>query len=379
MAVGSAGDRAWAYVTLGDIYAGKRDLPAAEHAYKEAAALNPNLFAVWDSLGRLASRQLNDDERAAGYYRRAATATDLGGGDTDATSFTQLQDATFYDERVGDFLTALKRLTAESDRTRDLDVIYTSAYYAAFEAAYDHDIEATNLWLERSRDRAAGASPAIRRADPVPRILYWKAVSVEDWQAAADHMAGVTAELARNNGSSDYWSSLQAIALAHAGKAAEAKAIVDPLSVNSMTLLAAAVTDEAAGDRTAADAKFAQAVALTPSLVRARTWWGQAKLARGDLDGATVLFRQAAERGPHYADPQEGWGEALLAKGDAAGAVRHFAEAHRWAPNWGKNHLRWGQALLRLSKAGDAKHQLDIAAGLDLSATDRATLATLRR
>ncbi len=67
-----------------------------------------------------------------------------------------------------------------------------------------------------------------------------------------------------------------------------------------------------------------------------------------------------------------------MRRGDFAGAVARFAEADKDAPRWGRNHLRWGQALARLGKRDEAKAQWRSAAGMDLSAQDRAELTQMQ-
>ena len=111
-----------------------------------------------------------------------------------------------------------------------------------------------------------------------------------------------------------------------------------------------------------------------PSPPLAYAEWARARLDRGDPDGAIALSKLAAAKGPHFADPLETWGEALLAKGDFAGAASRFAEADKLAPHWGANHLHWGEALARLGRREESRSQLRAAAGLDLTAGDRAEL-----
>ena len=91
------------------------------------------------------------------------------------------------------------------------------------------------------------------------------------------------------------------------------------------------------------------------------------------------VLAEAHRRGPRFADPLELWGEALMRKGDWAGAVARFAEADQHAPRWGRNHLRWGEALARLGRTDEARAQWRAAAGMDLSAADRAELARAQR
>jgi Flp pilus assembly protein TadD len=98
-------------------------------------------------------------------------------------------------------------------------------------------------------------------------------------------------------------------------------------------------------------------------------------LQKGDSDGAIEKFRSANRKGPHFADPLEGWGEALMAKNRSDQAIAKFSQAGKFAPNWGRLHLKWGEALLYSGDKAAAKKQLAIAAGLDLTPTERAAVS----
>ena len=105
---------------------------------------------------------------------------------------------------------------------------------------------------------------------------------------------------------------------------------------------------------------------------------GGVLLARGDIKGAVAQLKIAHKRSPHFADPLELWGEALLAKGDARAAERKFAQASEFAPRWGRLHLMWAKALAQAGRADEARAHRATAAGLDLTATERAQLNALR-
>jgi tetratricopeptide (TPR) repeat protein len=138
--------------------------------------------------------------------------------------------------------------------------------------------------------------------------------------------------------------------------------------------VARAVVAGLKGDGTQADRGFAEAARLGPSLPYGLYRWGESLLARGDADAAIAKLRLAQEKGPRYPDPVELWGEALLAKGDAKGAAGKFAQAAALAPKWGRLHLKWGEALARLGKADEARARWRAAAGMGMSATERADL-----
>jgi tetratricopeptide (TPR) repeat protein len=129
---------------------------------------------------------------------------------------------------------------------------------------------------------------------------------------------------------------------------------------------------ELAGDRPAADRWSAEARRQGPSLPFAFAERGQMLMARGDVDGAIAFYEQAVERGPRWADPQKFWGDALMAQGDEAGAIRKYRAAADRAPRWGALHLAWGRALEAQGRRNQAREKYTQAAGMDLSAADRA-------
>ena len=170
----------------------------------------------------------------------------------------------------------------------------------------------------------------------------------------------------------DAW---RALALAHLGRAAEARAMAAALPADCYRCQRTrAQVAELAGDRAGADRAFAEAVRQAPKLAFADLEWGAALLSRGQPDAAIAHLKTAARLNPNFADPLEAWGEALLAKGDAAGAAAKFAQAQPLAPRWGRLHLKWGEALAKLGKAEEARATWRAAATMDLSPADRAAL-----
>ena len=133
-----------------------------------------------------------------------------------------------------------------------------------------------------------------------------------------------------------------------------------------------------AGDRAGSDRWFALVDGRSPEIPYFAADWGAALLAERDVDGAIAKLEEAHRKGPRFADPLELWGEALMRKGDYAAAAAKFEQADKYAPRWGRDHLRWGQALAKLGRADAAKAQFAAAAGMDLSAADRAELARVQ-
>lgn len=102
---------------------------------------------------------------------------------------------------------------------------------------------------------------------------------------------------------------------------------------------------QASGDYAAADAAYARAVAMGPSLPFAYHRWGLALLARGDAARAQDKFRAAHDRGPRWADPLKGWGDALIAQRQPTQAKARYDQALALAPNWGD--LRQAKARIK--------------------------------
>jgi tetratricopeptide (TPR) repeat protein len=88
------------------------------------------------------------------------------------------------------------------------------------------------------------------------------------------------------------------------------------------------------GDRTAAQAAYAAAVAMAPDLPGPWYAWGLSLARHGDAAGAVAKFAAAAQRGPHWADPLKAWGDALASQGRTAEARAQYDRALPLAPAW---------------------------------------------
>ena len=116
---GSRHDRAWAYVELGAGLRAARDAAGAEHAYDEAASLNPDLWLVWESKADLAAFGEANEERALAFRRRAVAATDFGDADPNVAAHVHLDDQVYIDEYEGDFSAALAAIAKEAEEQSD--------------------------------------------------------------------------------------------------------------------------------------------------------------------------------------------------------------------------------------------------------------------
>jgi tetratricopeptide (TPR) repeat protein len=88
------------------------------------------------------------------------------------------------------------------------------------------------------------------------------------------------------------------------------------------------------GDWSSAQAWYAKAVKLGPSIPSGYYSWGVALAKRGNLDAAAAKLMDANQKGPHWADPPKAWGDVLVKQGRTKDALVKYDEALKCAPNW---------------------------------------------
>jgi tetratricopeptide (TPR) repeat protein len=243
-------------------------------------------------------------------------------------------------------------------------------------AARAHDIARAHALI----DEAQSSGTADR--EDMERAQYFVDSESGDWQKAVGDARRYAAAI---GGRSDRLRAVQvrafalpllAVALANAGDFAQAHAEIDKTAGDCVACITARGDIAAQEKNTGAAAYwFAKATEQAPSLPFAYTDWGAMLLRQGRYDAAIAKFEAAHDKGPHFADPLEMWGEALMQKNRSDLALAKFEEAARYAPSWGHLHLKWGEALFYAGHRDQAKKQLAMAAGLTLSAADRAALS----
>jgi tetratricopeptide (TPR) repeat protein len=369
--------------------------------------------SAWNALGILYGEARGDFRTADLMYRRAGEAdpsyplgytnlvgVELGLGHAEAAflllpkainvlehnheGFTQRalaeirarlhgQDAELYGDYAG-ATAEVKPVAAAGGGSRQ----YMYVLQAARDSAYQHDGGA-GAWL------AQQPMPRLTPRATVFRLgaLFEIEAALEHWPAVAAMETPTEKAMAQAADGSD--TKLESATLLHP-RLALAKAKTGD-SAGAQAVIAAAPGDcydcvrlhgviaAQARQWGRADWWFARALQQGPSLPFAETDWGQSLLMRGQPDAAITQFRRANQKGPHFADALEGWGEALMAQNRSDLALAKFEEANKYAPNWGRLHLKWGEALSYAGKPDDAKKQFAIAAGLDLTAADKAELA----
>jgi hypothetical protein len=376
---GSPEDRMWAYGGLGLAKRQLGDIPSSIEVNRAGAAQYPHFPLNYGNL--------STDEH------------DFEGHDEQA-----LADARTYRATMKDYGRSYLKPDAEAAATRtsaarEAEVL--GDYAAAADGSrqtYLRDPLAGNLRMEAlvrtAQDHASLA--AVRASAPLPRN------AVEALSATADEdLARLTHAFALGDwaGTVEAYNALDmsqltsgdrasrtllavlpaAVAKARLGQSAQAQALIATTPLDCYRCVdARGAIASATGDWAGADRWFAEAERQGPSLPFAYADQAQSRLARGDTAGAIALLQTAYTKSPHYADGLELWGEALARRGDYAGAAAKYAEADRYAPQWGRNHLMWAEAQAKSGKAAEARTQKQIAAGLDLSAADRAELDRLR-
>jgi tetratricopeptide (TPR) repeat protein len=88
------------------------------------------------------------------------------------------------------------------------------------------------------------------------------------------------------------------------------------------------------GDWADAQAWYAKAVKLGPSIPSGYYSWGVALAKHGDLNGAAAKLKDANQKGPHWADPLKAWGDVLVKQGKLKDGLVKYDEALKYAPNW---------------------------------------------
>jgi tetratricopeptide (TPR) repeat protein len=168
-----------------------------------------------------------------------------------------------------------------------------------------------------------------------------------------------------------------AVALARAGRQAEAEALAARLPDCYQCLRAKGRVAALGGERPEAERWLTAAIRRAPEVPFAHYDLAEARFAAGDLTGAARALEQAKEHGPRWADPYKLEGDLLARRGDHGGALRRYSKAAERAPRWGALHLAWGRSLEASGRRDEARAKYAQAARLDLSPADREAVQRL--
>jgi tetratricopeptide (TPR) repeat protein len=377
-------DRAWANIGLGTDEAANGNLYGAVAYMRRSIEIIPDFVIGWANIEEYEA-DLGHDEAAFEAERRALALFEAGNVADLRADVQPLLESSARGQVAffrGDYAASaheimavpptrdfagnneLSRLSlAESfarmhERNKALDLLRT------FPSRNDPLIEA-NVEIEKSvADMVAEDWHAVI-AD---------GVSVDRAVAASGPAAGLDGNAVGVLRAREVWP-ITALAYAETGDFARADALIGRTAIDCyLCLRMRGNIDALEGKPEAALSWNARAIAAAPSLPLAYTERGAMLLAKGDADAAIAEFKQANKKGPHFADPLEMWGEALMQKHRSDLALAKFEEADKYAPRWARLHLKWGEALFYAGKPDEAKKQFAIAAGLDLSQSDKTVL-----
>jgi tetratricopeptide (TPR) repeat protein len=383
---GPESERPWAYTLWSFSATGSGDNAEGLRRSRQAVALAPDLPLALNDLAGLEA-WLGHDEGELRMSRAAHRALD-GRGATliipRAATVIRIASSANIAEEVGDFREAVAQYgniagVPDFEGSRAVAPIM-----AAADAAIGHDLPRSRQLLETNRDidQAAKAINGFGWQFANFRFMQFEQfVAMGDWKSArADIEAAIATPAARSMGGRAFlraegWPWL-ALAEAKTGDLNAARREIEKTPLDCYLCLR--VRGQIAGIQknwNGAAYWFARSVAIGPSIPFAYSEWGQMLMAKGDLDGAIAKFESAHAKGPHFADPLEMWGEALIAKNRSDLALAKFEEANKYAPTWGRLHLKWGEALWWSGDKAGAKKQFAIAAGLDLTPSEKSERA----
>lgn len=376
---GPVEEKPWAWAQISNLRLYLGDYVGAAEAGRRAVELDPDNGLGWLNLAT-AQGVLSHDAATASALARSVKLMTSGGGQLSdigvAIGFTNRSYEAYY---IGDFRKAVE---LSADRRAQTDYIGLDTASSA---------QMAQLWIRGrdlpSADRLRDILPDAEMVRRTPTLsfvtlpTYERSAILEEWPAAEASLRTsiVAAEAMGSSGALINQRALQsrlAWVLMKLGRLEEARPIaaVLPNDCDFCLPIKAAVLD-ASGDRGGADRLYRLAIQRTPDFPTAYSAWGETLLERGDLRAALARFTEAQTRGPRWADPFKFEGDAHMRSGQADQAVGAYRKAVERAPNWGGAHLGLGRALAALGRDRDAAKSYAAAAGMDLTATERAEVA----
>ena len=381
LAADSSGrERAWALAGLAGI---QSDPNRSVSLARQALTLDPNLATAANSLA--------NSESSLGHYEAGFQALkrtiallerpDHGGLSEKFFAVYRHTAVANFDSNTGDYLGCQREELKGAEVAQDPRLRDFALSQAAFCAALLHE-GAAALRMIGGQDDVTLTKTSLARGLGWGEINRLVSRDLKDWNATLTDVRAITTYLRRVDplrfeaAIHERFDPGQVEALGMLSRLEEARAVAAGMPSDCYWCATArAGLADASGDYRRADHLWAQAIRMAPSLVSAYEWRAAWLLRRPDFLAATAAAREAVKVGPRNADAWEDWGEALAGRGDFSGAVRKYQEASLHAPRWGHLNLRWGEALARLGRKDEARAHFTAAAGMDLSAADRAELA----
>ena len=380
---GTQAERPWAWAQISNLNLGAGDIAAASEAGRRAVALDPEQALGWLNLA-IAEGLLGRNDASHRTLVRAVELLKAGRGQLsrEGTAFGYRNEASLAN-RVGDFPEAARMGNRVEART-----FYDGVRPPAEGLRGRHLIRLHDV-TRGLADPGLVPDAEMRDFDNQTYSPFFPrmeaAILLEDWPSAR-RMVEATLASAQAEGPRLAVLALHrlepelAVLEARTGDLAAPRARVATLPEDcDPCLQARAQVAALAGERAEAERLFARLARRNPGAPFPLVVWARTRLDRGDPAGALPLLRQAAAFGSRWAEPQKYQGDALLALGRHAEAVTAYRAAIERAPRWGGAHLGLGRAEAALGRDRDAAKTYAASAGMDLTPTERALLARLRR
>jgi tetratricopeptide (TPR) repeat protein len=299
--------------------------------YREALRLMPDYWAAYNNI-MYALNGLGDEE---GDVRVGEQMIKAAGGRPGRAPEGMYQN---YDQTVWDLPAARASLIADMESHSGIGTFGTAGgalnlNVAQFEVLM-HDVEAAAFRLKTTavdeKNATDVALAAMDRAMLAEEVGDLKAAARE-WDAFAVAYANPTVSTANPQ-----YMCFALVTYEKTGQAAKADAALN--AVGKLTFVDCyrfrGDLLDLRGDWAGAQAWYAKAVKLGPSIPSGYYSWGIALAKYGDLAGAAAKFKEAHQKGPHWADPLKAWGDVLVKQSHPKEALVKYDEALKYAPNW---------------------------------------------
>jgi tetratricopeptide (TPR) repeat protein len=299
--------------------------------YRETVRLKPDFWGGYNNI-MYALAGLGDEE---GVVRVGQQMMKTAGGRPGRAPENVYQN---YDQMVWDLPTLRAELIADMETNSGIGSAGIAAGTEILTVAQlevqMHDVQAAALRLKTipvdEKNLSDVASAAFDRALLAEEGGDLKAAARE-WDAFAVAYANPTVSTA--NPMNICYAALTYEKTGQSAKADAALNAVGKLTFVDCYRLKGDVLD-LRGDWLGAQAWYANAVRLGPSIPSGFYSWGVALAKHGDLEGAAAKLKDANLKGPHWADPLKAWGDVLVSQGKTKEALAKYDATLKYAPNW---------------------------------------------
>jgi tetratricopeptide (TPR) repeat protein len=312
---------------------GEEAMREALTLYREAVRLKPDYWVGYSNIA-FTLGGLGDEEGTVRVGKQMMKAA--GGRPGRASEFMYA----YYDQAVWDLPAERAEFIVDMESHGGVGTLSGGIEYLAV-AQYEvqlHDVEAATLRLKTAlvdeKNLLDVAQVVLNRALLAEEVGNLQAAAKE-WDAFAVAFANPTITTA--NPQSICYAALTYETTGQSAKADAALNAVGKLTFVDCYRFKGDLLD-LRGDWAGAQAWYAKAVKLGPSIPSGYYSWAVALAKHGNLDAAAAKLKDANQKGPHWADPLKAWGDVLAKQGNTKEALVKYDEALKYAPNW--KHLK---------------------------------------